>query len=438
MKKLLSLILAAVMVLCLCSCTVKLSTTNVIPSADVPETNEVTPYEELSLEEQMEVKSVVELVPANEYNADLLAPAKDTSTGLWGYINLQGEWKIAPSFKEALPFDGDYAVTLDEYQDATYIDREGNVVIDTVMSSPIKAAGRFSGGIANVTIPVEYTQQSMYINTEGKTALAVNKMPVTKGVNYKTLKFLEVASPFRNGKAVIMRTTNATLIANDDTRYPEMAYIINDEGVIQASIPQGLDAAPEGFDDNMRVIIKNTDGLYGLASDNGAIIASCMYSSIAHCEGNMYLVQDQETGLFGYMDKEGHRVVGFIYEDARPFSEGLAAVKTEEGWGFINEAGEAVIPFGFDDVKAIKTASSGLGSDRGVFCSGIAAVSKGRFWAIIDSTGEILLAAEADECPVLAVSEKYISFNFLGGCGVITTDGRYVLKPTFGAVGEFR
>lgn len=424
--------------LCLCSCTVKLSTTNVIPSEIVPENNEVTPYEELSLEEQMEVRSVVELVPANEYNADLLAPAMDTTTGLWGYISIQGEWKISPSFKSALPFDGDYAMTIDEYQDIIFIDREGNPIVETVMSVPVKAAGRFSGGLANVTIPVEYTQQSLYINTSGKSALSINKMPVTKGVNYKTLKFLEIASPFRDGKAVIMRTTNATLTANDDTRYPEIAYIINDEGVIQASIPQGLDVAPEGFDDNMRVIVKNTDGLYGLASDNGAIIASCMYSSIAHCEGNMYLVQDHESGLYGYMDKEGRRVVGFIYEEALPFSEGLAAVRTEEGWGFIDETGETVIPFGFDRVKQVKAAASGLDSDRGVFCSGIAAVSKGRFWAIIDSTGDILLAAESDECPVLAVSDKYISFNFLGGCGVITTDGKYVLKPTFGAVGEFR
>ena len=39
MKKALSLILAAVMMLCLCSCTVKLSTTNVIPSEIVPENN---------------------------------------------------------------------------------------------------------------------------------------------------------------------------------------------------------------------------------------------------------------------------------------------------------------------------------------------------------------------------------------------------------------
>ena len=437
MKKVLSLTLAAVLMLCLCSCTVKLSTTTAVPSEDIPE-NTVTPYEELSLEEKMEARSVVELIPANEYNADLLAPAMDSTTGLWGYISIQGEWKIAPSFKTALPFDGDYAKTLDEYQDIIFIDREGNTVVDTVMSSPVRSAGRFSNGIANITIPVEYTQQSMYINASGKSALAINKMPVTKGINYKTLRFLEIASPFREGKAVIMRTTNATLIANEDTRYPEVAYIINDEGVIQASIPQGLDVAPEGFDDNMRVIVRNNDGLYGLASDNGAIIASCMYRSIAHCEGSMYLVQDQESGLYGYMDKEGRRVVGFVYEDARPFSEGLAAVKTEEGWGFINDSGEVVIPFGFDSVKAVKAAVSGLDTDRGVFCSGVAAVSKGRFWAIIDSTGEILLAAESDDCPVLAVSDKYISFNFLGGCGVITTDGRYVLKPTFGAVGEFR
>ena len=128
MKKVLSLMLAAVLMLCLCSCTVKLSTTTTVPSEDISE-NTVTPYEELSLEEKMEARSVVELIPANEYNADLLAPAMDSTTGLWGFISIQGEWKIAPSFKTALPFDGDYAKTLDEYQDIIFIDREGNVVV---------------------------------------------------------------------------------------------------------------------------------------------------------------------------------------------------------------------------------------------------------------------------------------------------------------------
>ena len=58
MKKVLSLMLAAVLMLCLCSCTVKLSTTTTVPSEDIPE-NTVTLYEELSLEEKMEARSVV-------------------------------------------------------------------------------------------------------------------------------------------------------------------------------------------------------------------------------------------------------------------------------------------------------------------------------------------------------------------------------------------
>ena len=438
MKKLLSILLAAAMVLGMCGCTIQLSTTNTIPGRGNDETPDgPTPYEELTLEEKMAYKTVVDLVPATDYSADLLAPALDTTTGMWGYINLQGEWIVAPKYKQTYSFSGDYAVVKDLYEDYAYINRAGEEVITAVEKQPLKEASAFSDGIASVTIPLDYVQKSLYINTEGKTVLNIKKFPVTKGVNYKTLKYLELASPFRNGKAVVMRTTNATLVATNEDRYPEMAYVIDSAGVAQASFPSGMDASPAGFDDNMLVVVKNGEGLYGLVSETGAIVAPCIYQSIAHCEGGMYLVQDAE-GLYGYMNKSGHRVIGCIYEKALPFSEGLAAVYDGKGWGFINDIGEVVIPCEFDDVAALKTGYSGDDADKGAFGSGIAVVRVGVYWGLIDQEGEIIMAAEAEECPVMAVSSGYISFKLNGSYGVITTEGKYVLLPAYGAIGEFR
>ena len=438
MKKLLSILLAAAMILGMSACTIQLSTTNTIPGRNNEETPEgPTPYEELSLEEKMAYKTVIELVAANDYSAELLAPAQDQTTGLWGYINLQGEWIVPPTYKQTYEFSGDYGIAKDMYEDYIYISRTGEEVLSAVEKQPIKAAGAFSDGIAAVTIPLDYVQQSLYINTEGKAAFSINKLPATKGVNYKTLKYVEVASPFRDGKAVVMRTTNATLAERQEDRYPEMAYVVDTSGKALASLPSGMDASPSGFDNNMLVVVRNSEGLCGLASDTGALVAPCIYQSIAHCEGGMYLVQDAE-GLYGYMNKSGHRVVGCIYEKALPFSEGLAAVYDGEGWGFINDLGEVVIPCEFDDVAALKTGYSGQDSDKGAFCSGIALVSKGKYWGLIDAEGEILMAAEAEECPVMAVCGNYLSVKLNGAYAVLTTEGKYVLKPGYGAIGEFR
>ncbi|MBQ2219025.1 MAG: WG repeat-containing protein [Firmicutes bacterium] len=439
MKKLLSILLAAAMILGLCGCTIQLSTTNTIPgrpgSDDGPDGP--TPYEELTLEEKMAYKTVVELVPATDYSADLLAPAQDASSGLWGYITLQGEWKVAPKYKAAGIFSGDYAVVNNNYDDCIYVNRAGEEVLSAVDKKPIRSATAFSDGMAAVSTTMDYVQKSYYVDTEGKSAITIKKLPVTRGVNYKTLQYVELASPFRDGKTVIMRTTNATLVATNEDRYPEMAYVLDSTGMVLAPLPSGMDASAAGFDDNMLVVVKNGDGLYGLASDGGALVAPCIYKSIAHCEGGMYLVQDAE-GLYGYMNKSGHRVIGCIYKEAMPFSEGLAAVNDGEGWGFINDIGETVIPCEYDKVAALKTGYSGADSDKGAFSSGIALVSEGKYWGLIDQENNIIMAAEADECPVMAVYGGYISFKLNGSYGVITTEGKYVLKPGFGAIGEFR
>ena len=438
MKKFLAVLLAAAMLVGMSACTIKLSTTNTLPgSGNTEGSGGDTPYEDLTLEEKMAYKTVVELTAATDYSADLLAPAMDASTELWGYINLQGEWKIPAKYRNVYSFSGDYARVNDLYGDYVYVDRNGEEVLSAVEKQPIQGATDYSEGIAAVTIPLSYVQKSLYVNTEGKSAITIKKLPATKGVNYKTLQYVEVATPFRDGKAIIMRTTNATLIENNENRYPEVAYVIDTTGLALASLPAGMDASPAGFDDNMLVVVRNEEGLYGLASDTGALVSPCIYKSIAHCEGGMYLIQDAE-GKYGYMNKNGRRVVGCIYEKALPFSEGLGAVYNGEGWGFINDLGEVIIPCEFDDVAALKAGYSGEDSDKGAFSSGIAVVSKGRYWGIIDLDGEILMAAETDECPVMAVYGGYISYKLNGAYGVLTTEGKYVLAPGYGAIGEFR
>lgn len=54
---------------------------------------------------------------------------------------------------------------------------------------------------------------------------------------------------------------------------------------------------------------------------------------------------ENSKGKWGYMDRSGKSVIPCIYQDARRFSEGLAAVQKDGHWGYINKNGETVIPF---------------------------------------------------------------------------------------------
>ena len=422
----------------MCGCTVKLSTsttnTQVLPEDDTPV---AVSYEELSLEKKMEYKSVIELEHSTAYDAELLAPALDEKTELWGYINLQGEWIISPSYEGANPFQGDYATVVDKYGDYTLINREGEVVLEDYELAPVSHIGKVSEeGIMEISAKVSYDQTHTYVNTEGADAVNSANVPITEGSAYETTKYFEIASPFKNGKAVVMRTTNATLAENGIDTYKETAYIIDAEGNSLATLPEGADVDAAGFDNNMLLIFKTADGKYGLADEEGNIVISAIYDMISHCEGSLYLAK--RGSLYGFINKEGKTVIDFIYKDALPFSEGLAAVYDGEGWGFINQKGEIVIECQFDAVAPMNIASDSDGTASGAFSSGIAVVQKGRFWGIINNSGDIILAAEVSECPVIAIHNGYISFIYKDACGVFTTDGKYVLLPSYGSVGEFR
>ena len=91
------------------------------------------------------------------------------------------------------------------------------------------------------------------------------------------------------------------------------------------------------------------------------------------------LVKDKENGLWGYVDKSSGRVVIFYqYAEAKEFSEGLAAVRFEGKWGFIDKKGVVVIPHKYKSVKN--------------FSNGYAMVQEDGFWGAIDKNGTQIIS----------------------------------------------
>lgn len=60
---------------------------------------------------------------------------------------------------------------------------------------------------------------------------------------------------------------------------------------------------------------------------------------------------EQRDGKWGYVNYSGVPMIKFLFQQAMPFSEGLAGVKMDNKWGFVNLAGELVIPFNFEESK---------------------------------------------------------------------------------------
>lgn len=82
--------------------------------------------------------------------------------------------------------------------------------------------------------------------------------------------------------------------------------------------------------------------------------------------------------LYGFADESGKVVIPYQWKDAWVFSEGLAAVKNDQGkWGYIDKTGKVIIPC------QLKIA--------GAFSEGLACIQddQGK-WGFIDKTGKVV------------------------------------------------
>jgi hypothetical protein len=80
-----------------------------------------------------------------------------------------------------------------------------------------------------------------------------------------------------------------------------------------------------------------------------------------------------EDNAVGFLDTKGEVALRPEWEDALPFSEGLAAVQVSRSWRFIDPTGRIVVQGPFEKVQS--------------FAQGLAAAKEGELWGYIDRQG---------------------------------------------------
>ena len=129
----------------------------------------------------------------------------------------------------------------------------------------------------------------------------------------------------------------------------------------------------------------------------------------------------------GAIDWEGNTVIPFVYLYVDFFSEGMAAVKDENGMGFVNRSGALVVPTQFQTTRA--------------FSDGLAVVKKtDDTYAYIDKTGKIVIDASKYRY-VDSFSEGMARVWKVEGntrrCGFIDKTGKEVIPCQYDWVGHF-
>lgn len=139
---------------------------------------------------------------------------------------------------------------------------------------------------------------------------------------------------------------------------------------------------------------------YGIIDDNFQEIVPVLYDEIEDYLYNQKLkLKVGDKWGWAYFDENLHYTLSpFLYEEFEDFSDGLALVKKNGMYGFINENWDEVIPFVYEEAFP--------------FLDGISSVKHNEKWGVIDTNGDTLIPFEY---------EKLVNFSWLGPSAIVAS-----------------
>jgi hypothetical protein len=123
------------------------------------------------------------------------------------------------------------------------------------------------------------------------------------------------------------------------------------------------------------------------------------------------------TTKWGYINPKGVFIIKPQFDNASPFSEGMAAVKMNNKWGYINKSGELVIDYKFDNAFS--------------FRNGCATIQKDGLWGLIDKMGKVVIALNSETSFHFKTDTSLSLFKQNGLYGFINKAGVIVLSPRY-------
>ena len=250
-------------------------------------------------------------------------------------LKSDGTEKIKAIYDEIYPYgkEPNYAAVSDEGQ-IYYIDKNGYKKLMTDFE--VEALGVFGNKLAP------------YVS-EGKYSY------IDENANKATETTYDFAGGFANKRAAIKQGDKWAIIKSDFSQVTDFIY----DDVILDDL---------GFSTSQNVYIAKQDGKYHIFDLDGN-----MKGSEGFDEAKAFMSDDATAvkidGKWGFVNKSGDIEMMTEYKDAKPFSNGFAAVYDGKMWGYINKNSTVVIDFEFNEAGSFNS-------------SGIAAVRKGA-WKFI-------------------------------------------------------
>jgi len=225
-----------------------------------------------------------------------------------------------------------------------------------------------------------YTDKSLYgfINKKGVEIVACKYEDITHFRN-------GICAVFLNGKWGLLNQLgeNITPIKYDEIN------LVNDEGHVFSIINYRNEIKLSPFFSLNKFLfyingycIVCSEKKFGVVDNQGHEVVPCKYDLLTLIDSKNKLFSFKKNNKFGVISIGKGEIVSPIFNEIRPFSDGLAACKDGSGnswssWGFITTSGSVIIPYKYFEV--------------GDFHHGLAAFKKDGLWGYINKFDEVVI-----------------------------------------------
>ena len=253
----------------------------------------------------------------NTYDDDGNGFCAVKSKDAWGYVDSYGNQKTPITYVSAAPFTkAEMAPVVDQKGECYFIDNTGSRVLAS--KEKCKSFGISSDDI--IKVELENGKYS-YCDSE------LNKL----------FGEYDDATAFNNGIAAVKENGQWKIINNEGNAKSSTEYadVVADEKNIVFR--------------NDRLFVGDGTG-YIMIDSSGKQIGNEKYEN-AHCFADSTYAAVENDGKWFFIDKNAKRLSDKTYEDARSYSNGLAAVKISGKWGFVDTDENVVIEQQFFGAK---------------------------------------------------------------------------------------
>ena len=259
------------------------------------------------------------------------APVK--TDGLWGYAGLDGDLKIRAQYLETGIFT-ECAPVVDENGEAYFIDSSGN---KKITADYFKT---FDPGFGKIT-RFKGMESGFILATDGQV-----------WNYYDAETYEEKFGGYKDATLI----TNGVGAVSDGSRW---ALISAEGNLITDYVYDEVLADGKGFVCRTEGIIVCRNGEYTLVDRSGKTLSRTVYEDARAFYDSTYAAV-KKAGRWIFINEKGEELDLGDYQEAESFSDGLAAVKNRNLWGYINLDGEQAIDYQFKEAGPICTLGVGF------------------------------------------------------------------------------